>query len=1017
LTVPPFRHDEAQRLVELQSLRILDTDREAAYDDLVCLAARSSGTPMAALSLVDEERVWIKASFGLDAAHLPRSIGLCAHAILQPDRTLLVADASADTRFVRNPLVTGDPHLRSYAGVPLVTAKGHAVGVLCVLDVRPRTFTADELDALHRLGRQAIALLELRRATLNLVESASREEAVSTELRRSQRRLQILNELATGIAAEHEVADVTRAAVQLLGRHLPAMRVAYSTIDERGRLEVLESVEPDGMPHLAGMDCDLTGVPDFLASLLAGEIVITEDVRNSPVFAPLAPLMQKACIASRLDVPVQHGSGLTGLLCFGAPTVRAWSRHEITLLTDVAAQLGHYIQRAQLLSERRAAESLRRGQEERWRVATQGTGDSIWDLEVATGLLFCSARLEDVLGKDVPLPSKLEEWHTRVHADDLPQALAALQDHIAGRSTTYQAEYRVTSSDGTFRWMLDRGRGLHDEKGSVVRVAGTHADVTTRKRWEQELAIARDAALETARLKAQFLANMSHEIRTPMNGVIGMVDLLLQTPLDSEQRGFAETVRSCGQGLLTVLNDILDWSKIEAGRLELETVEFDPRQIVEDVVELASSAAHSKGIRVAAAPMPGVPRRVVGDPHRLRQVLSNLVGNAVKFTTKGGVLVRADRLVEASGGAGASAPSVASLRFEVVDTGIGIDPESQTRLFKSFSQADGSMARRFGGTGLGLAICRQLVELMGGRIGLVSETGLGSTFWFQVALGWAPSSVATTQGSLAGRRYLLATPHTLEYDAIAAQLACLGAECIRAKGIEDAARATSAGAGGLDGLLVDHDLLTDVGSRVPALLPATTPVFLLVPISAQLEAETLVRDGWYAQIALPARRSRIEAALSGRDVAAAGPTPAARNEENESASSNLGRRRVLLAEDNVVNQKVATRMLERMGCVVDVAADGLAAVEAWRRARHDIILMDLQMPGMDGINATRTIRSLEPKGQRVPILALTASAADEDRARCIVAGMDDCLRKPIQTATLQSALDHWIRTPGTGVSV
>jgi len=1000
LNHPPFPLDDAQRLAELKSLRILDTDAEASFDDLVRIAARVTGSPVGLISLVDGDRIWVKARTGIEATQVPRDLSLCGLTIRDPGRPLVITDAVADPRSCENVFVTHGPRVRAFVGVALVSAAGNALGVLSVFDKVPREYSTEHVDLLLALGRQVTALLELRRAGLSVADSARREESVSSELRRSQRRLEILNEFAEAIHSDLLVADVTRIAVGVLARHLRGMRVAYSTIDDRGRLEVLDSIEPDDMPHLAGGGFDISVAPTYWASLRSGEIVITEDVRQSRMLAPLCDAFLAGKVESCLDVPVKHGSGLTGLLCFDAPAPRSWSAHEVSLLSEVAVQLGHYLQRAQLQAERDAADELRRIHDERWRLAMQGTGDSIWDLEVATGVLFCSARLSDLIGADVPMPTNISEWHARIHADDLPAVRAALCGHIAGNSPAYRAEYRVTTARGGMRWVLDRGRAILDANGAILRIAGTHADITARKLWEQELSIARDAALDTARLKSQFLANMSHEIRTPMNGVIGMVDLLLQTELDLEQRSYAETVRACGQGLLTVLNDILDWSKIEAGKLELESVSFDPSQLLEDVVELSASVAHSKGIRVAAAPMPDFPRLVMGDPHRLRQVLSNLIGNAVKFTGKGGVIVRAESV---RGG-----PDQAVLRFEIVDTGIGIDADAQARLFKSFSQADGSTSRRFGGTGLGLAISRQLVELMGGKIGIVSEPGLGSTFWFQIALRAAPGATLRVERPLAGRRYLVATGHALEGQAIAAQLGCLGAECALVADLESAARRAAADElQPFDGILVDHDLIALSGRVVPPILPATAPVLLLSPLSAQLDGEQILARGWYAQIGLPARRSRLEVALAGLDVSSA--LPARSPHRSTSPAANLGRRRVLLAEDNPVNQKVATRMLERMGCAVEVAADGQAAIDAWERGSHDVVLMDLQMPGVDGLEATATIRDREKlRGARVPILALTASAAGEDRSRCLDAGMDDCLTKPIQSATLLAALQRWV---------
>ncbi|MBL8862549.1 MAG: response regulator [Planctomycetes bacterium] len=993
---PPFPREEAERLAELEALRILDTSPEDAYEDLVRLAVRTTGVPIALFSLVDADRIWIKAAAGIDLSQVPRDTGLCGLTIQEPDRPCVIPNAETDPRSAQCPYVTGPPRLRAYAGMTVSTASGRAVGVLCVADRRPRSFSPDEVDSLQRLARQAGRLLDLRRARLELSDAARREERVSVDLARSQRRLDVLNELAIAIHADHSAAEISRIAVSVLARHLRGVRVAYSTIDSRGLMRVLDSVEPEGMPRIAGAAMDVSAAGAYLSALRLGDSVITEDVCQSRILAPISADFLAAGAEACLDVPVRHGSGLTGLLCIDSPAPRAWGRHEAALLTEVASQLGHYLQRAHLEAERTAARDLRRVQEERWMQATQGTGDSIWDLDVESGRIFCSARLAEVIGARGGLPGRLVDWHERVHPDDRAAVQAALADHVAGRSKSYCAEYRVTAADGSVRWILDRGRAIHDAEGRAVRVAGTHADITTRKLWEEELAIARDAALDAARLKSQFLANMSHEIRTPMNGVIGMIDLLLQTDLDPEQRGYAETVHTCGQGLLTVLNDILDWSKIEAGRLQLESVEFDPAQLLEDVVELSASVAHGKGVRIAAAPAADFPRLVVGDPHRLRQVLSNLVGNAVKFTSTGGVLVRAQ--------VARSALGRAALRFEVADTGIGIEVEAQARLFQSFSQADGSTSRRFGGTGLGLAISRQLVEMMKGRIGVTSEPGRGSVFWFQVEVGLDPAHERPAARPLAGRRYLAISPHVEEREAIAAQLAGLGAETEHAAGFDDAA--ACARQRSLDGILVDGVLVAGAGPEAEAILSGPTPLVLLTPLGGRPDPAVFARAAWAERLGLPLRRSRLWSALSAAP-SAAGPLPAALPVDPGGAGANLGRRRILLAEDNAVNQRVAVRMLERLGCAVEVASDGRAAIEAWKQGRHDLVLMDLQMPGVDGIEAAASIRAAEAGGPRVPILALTASAAGEDRERCLAAGMDGCLTKPIQSATLEEALERW----------
>ncbi len=533
----------------------------------------------------------------------------------------------------------------------------------------------------------------------------------------------------------------------------------------------------------------------------------------------------------------------------------------ITPLKDARGRVTHFVASWKDVTELKRAEEELLASRERFEVAVRGSRDGLWDWDMRTGEVYYSPRWKGMLGyEDHEIANRYESWEALVHPDDRERSLTTLKEYVAGQLAEYELEHRLRHKDGTYRWILARGAALRDPSGRPYRMAGSHTDITARKQAEEELRQAKDSAVAASRAKSEFLANVSHEIRTPMNGVLGMTELALDTDLTDEQREYLTLVKSSADALLTVINDLLDYSKIEAGKLELDPAPFALRECLGDTMKALAVRAHAAGLELVWRADADVPDELTGDAGRLRQVLVNLVGNAVKFTREGEVVVSVSKDKE---------------------TGRQGDKETEGigAVFEPFVQADGSTTRQYGGTGLGLTIVTKLVGLMGGRVWAESEPGKGSTFHFTARFGAAERRGAG------------------------------GPECGPKEG----------------------------RASLPAPLPALD---------------------------------------------------------------------VLVVEDNAVNQRLMVGLLEKRGHKVRLAGNGRAALDLLERQAFDVVFMDVQMPEMDGFEATARLRERERGGGRhVPVVAMTAHAMKGDRERCLAAGMDAYLSKPVQAAELWRTLE------------
>ncbi|QVL49628.1 MAG: response regulator [Thiocapsa sp.] len=559
------------------------------------------------------------------------------------------------------------------------------------------------------------------------------------------------------------------------------------------------------------------------------------------------------------------------------------------------------------------------------------------------------------------------------------------------------------------------------ELGLLSLVAGMIGVAIADDHARTEAERSRLAALEAVEAKSRFLANMSHEIRTPMNGVLGMLEMLAQTRLDADQQDYVETARGSADALLTVINDILDFSKIEAGKLDPERVPFDLRPLAEDVASLLSSRNQSSRLELACYIPVDLDTRVVGDPTRLRQVLNNLMGNAIKFTEEGEVVLRVDAVDHSAAGMGAAKQV---LRFEVVDTGIGMTEAQLGRLFLPFVQADGSMTRRFGGTGLGLAISKPLVELMGGEIGAASVHGRGSTFWFTIPFDrQAGLAAPIALEDLAGVRVLAVDDKETNRTILGHYLQSWGLSCEMAgngfRALKLLREAVDSGRP-FEVAIIDMQMPQLDGITLARLIRADpkiaeTPILMMS--SAGQNGEALAAVGIHDSLSKPVRQSHLHDALvriiHHRTRGTQRPAPAREAPDATPAPDSRIQLRghVLLVEDNLINQRVALSMLTRLGLTADVAEDGCKALTAAARGRYDLILMDCQMPNMDGFEASAELRRREEQEgcPRTPIVALTANVMQGDRERCFAAGMDDYLPKPLKLERLRETLGRWMQ--------
>ncbi len=1331
---------ESARVAALRSYALLDSPPEAEFDDIVLLAANVCETPIAMISLVDERRTWFKARIGLALAEMPRDISFCAQAIARPHELMTVPDALADARFANNPLVSGEPYIRFYAGMPLVASDGHVIGVLCVIDHVARSVLPAQEQALCALARQVTRLFELRRRIAELQQAPAAPLPDATEARRiatEQRyhdlvdsmpamiyrtetvtpwRVEYVSEsctrvtgwpashfiddgaLWTSVMFEDDIERVSEIVGKALADGQSGARAEYrvrhrdgstrwvedhARILRAGRGAVIEGVmfditerkqaedavresearyrfltnviphqvwtaRPDGgLDYVNQVTCDYFGrnLNEIVTGGWSSVVPAEDQKRIVPIWRNAVAIGGPYDVEFRLRrhdgsyrwhavraVPLKDAQGRvekwfgtnfdiddmkqagTSLQIVARALSRSESRlravletspvgiattdAELRLLTVNSAFAGilgftpseliglhiddlthpdDRIATTQMVEDLLAGRvrvgelekrNLRRDGSEVWvhiRASLLRQGDDAPPQVISTmqdisarrraedslrqsqgmfegiyneGLTFagilrpdgvmldannvalelCGYRREDEIGRPLEQTGwfkRIPEVHTRLRKlieaaaggarvrEELPYDFAdgsrrhldlALnpirnaqgevryliptgvditeqqQSHEAltesearyrflahsiphhvwtatadgeldyvndaaiqffgfkfdemlgqhwlefvhhderdeverrwkstlGSGAPFEIEMRLRRADGAYRWHLSRAMPYRDRGGAIVKWFGSTFDV-------EELKRAQGAAEDAAQAKSSFLSTMSHEIRTPMNAIIGMASLLLDSRLDADQREFADVIHSSGDHLLAVINEILDFSKIDAGHLVLENSPFTLSECVGDALDAVIQQAQEKQLELACFIEPDLPSQFLGDATRLRQVLINLLGNAVKFTARGEISIHV--------GGNALKNNRHVLDVVIRDSGIGIPADRMERLFRPFSQVDVSTTRRYGGTGLGLAITRRLIERMGGIITVDSTLGVGSTFRFGVIVD-AIADPAPAPAALAGHRLLIVDDNATSRRIAESYARAWGMEAVAVASAGEALERVSGGehfdVGLLDYLMPDTDGVALAGALRQLDGAESLPLILLSSVSLRRPELSGQAARFTRLLMKPVKPMALREAI-GEALSAPGAPLRGVERRQFVFDAQMGQRhplRVLLAEDNMVNQRVALMQLARLGYTAEVAANGVEALQALERRPYDVLFMDMRMPQMDGLAATREILRRWPVGQRPRIVGVTANASRQDRADCLGAGMDDYLPKPVTVAQLVEALQRSVR--------
>ncbi|GAB1269292.1 hypothetical protein NBRC116493_25450 [Aurantivibrio infirmus] len=947
---PAIPENESERLNDLLSLCLLDTPREERFDRLTRMAQKFFSVDFCLVSLVDEHRQWFKSNQGLDATETPRDISFCGHAILSSP-PLIVEDTLLDARFSDNPLVTGPPNIRFYAGVPLVGANNFRIGTLCIIDSKPKKLTNEEIST----------LVDISLLIQSEILSAATENLLQKFREGDSKLLAIINNVVDGIITISEkgiVETLNPAALDLFGYSKEEVignnvKMLMPSPYRDNHDDYLKNYLNTGTAKIIGIGREVTGKKKD-GSTFPMELAVSEMILNGQ-------------------------RGFTGIV------------------RDI--------------SHRKSQEEL----QARYAAIVKTSNDAIisntpdglltsWNLS-ATKMFGYGA--DEVIGKD--------------NAILIPTTLLAEQKEIYSQLNSGNAieniETQRKTKQGNILDVSISFSPIKNEKGEITEISSIFRDITEQKKSTKELLLAKEAAEQASNSKTQFVANMSHEIRTPLNAILGMSRLISNTNLSIEQSNYLEMIESSSKSLLGVINDILDFSKVEAGRMELSNNDFYLSDLMRSIANVMSINAGDKNLELVIDIDQETPSCFRADIQKIQQILINLVSNSIKFTEQGEIVVSISSQDLSN--------DVYRLKFIVADTGIGMSEEQQNNLFSAFTQADTSITRRYGGTGLGLAITKKFVELMNGTIQISSSLGQGTKVEFEIELekGTAKDKdplfkkTGEQKQNLVNLHILLIDDNESSQRAISQTIESLGwtVDALNSgKEVHTWLKKKLALGIQYNLVLIDTTLPDENPSEVANTIESD---FLNYALPCAFMGNAFGHDQ-IQRLTLPTTRKNIlikpitSSSLFDYVSDTLHQTPSAHSEQLETTNINdLKGVHILLVEDNAMNQVVAQCMLEDSGATLDIASNGEEAIKMLgaRDREYDIVLMDIQMPVMDGFTATKIIRN-ELKLQ-LPVLALSAGVLNSERESCTNAGMNDFVAKPIDPEILFTTIDRHLSSP------